>query len=107
MQNLAGLADGPDDQQVAEVAEKIDGDLMQIDPLLDHLVHQLEDAGNVLVGDQVDRPEQQDLVDQTEQFDDGRFVDRVAGEGDELVEQALGVSQATIGGGGDQGETVR
>ena len=75
----------------------------QIDPLLDHLVHQLEDAGNVLVGDQVDRPEQQDLVDQTEQFDDGRFVDRVAGEGDELVEQALGVSQATIGGGGKEG----
>ena len=93
-ERVGHLAHVLDEQQVAQVLEQVVDEPRQVLALVGELLDEREQAGRVLVDDQVAEPEERLLVDGAEQLQDGLDRHLAVGRRGELVERRDRVAEA-------------
>src|SRR5207249_1764223 len=96
------LAEVLDEEQVAQVLQKVVDEPPEILALLRELFHEGQRARRVAVDDEVAEPEERFLLDRSEQLQDRLHGDLLLGGGGELVESRHGVAVRTPGSTRDQ-----
>ena len=99
--------DGPDEQKRPEMLDELAEDEAEVVAGGDDAFDEREDLRRLLVEDGRGEPEEHVLTDRAEDRLEVLVADVLAAEGHGLVEEALGVAHAAVGGLGDQGQAGR
>ena len=101
-QRIGHLAHVLDEENVAEVLEKVDHEPAQILPLLRELLEELQSPGGIPVDDEVAEAEEGLFLDRSEQMKHLLDGDRAVRSGGELIERRDRVAEAASRTAGDQ-----